>query len=291
MITATLMALLVADVLLVVLAVRHSRGDAALQPGSAARVSAVDGQPADPAPRQAEPIADTRRPAAWRIAIADDGTTILGRASDCASEKGTRVQVSAAPVSAEAGSLEGTEVLAVGAGSAEEVVVVTADADCDVRSYRSTDLGKTWQAGAPTGTWYPDPENAEVVQAPGGPSRPGCEVNEVHSIDAELARVTCADGLIVGTADGGEQWVRLGELEGAHATVFTGPSYAVALAPVNGCGAQAYLTRDGGRTWDAVGCIASEGIEGVASNGAMLLARVGGELFTSTDNAESWTQP
>jgi hypothetical protein len=291
MVTAALLALLLADMLLVVLAVRHARGDAT-QSNSRAGVTAVDEGRTEPASPGLKPIADAARPEEWRVAMADDGTTIVGRASDCASEGRTSVQVSAAPASGDAaGSLESAEVLLVGAGSADEIHVVTADADCDVRSYTSADLGKSWQVGAPAGTWYRDPENADVVQAPGGPSRPGCSASEVHPIDARLARVTCADGLIVGTADGGEQWIRLGELRGAHATVFTTPSNAVALAPVSGCGAQALLTRDGGRTWDAGGCIASDGIEGIASNGATLLARVGGELYTSADNAESWTQP
>jgi len=34
-----------------------------------------------------------------------------------------------------------------------------------------------------------------------------------------------------------------------------------------------------------------DGIEGIAANESTLVAQVGGELFISTDNAESWTQP
>jgi len=83
----------------------------------------------------------------------------------------------------------------------------------------------------------------------------------------------------------------LGKLEGSQAMVFTAPSNAVALAPVSGCGSQAFITRDGGRTWEPGGCIAADGIEGITANTATLLAQVGGELYTSSDNAESWTQP
>jgi photosystem II stability/assembly factor-like uncharacterized protein len=200
--------------------------------------------------------------------------------------------VSAAPaVASPDASLEAASILDVRAGSASDVVVVAADVDCNVRSYTSTDLGETWRSGEPDDAWYADPQDADVVQSPNGERRPGCEVSDVHTIDIQVVRVTCADGLILGTADGGERWVTLGKLEGAHAMVFTAPSNAVALAPVTGCGAQALLTRDGGRTWDAGGCIASEGIEGIAANESTLVAQVGGELFISTDNAESWTQP
>jgi photosystem II stability/assembly factor-like uncharacterized protein len=120
---------------------------------------------------------------------------------------------------------------------------------------------------------------------------PGCDVADVHAVNMQFIRLLCADGLIVGSTDGGRTWARLGLLEGAHEMAFTGLSNAVALAPIAGCGAQAFLTRDGGRTWDAGGCIASEGIEGITSNGATLLAQVGGDLFTSADNGESWSQP
>jgi photosystem II stability/assembly factor-like uncharacterized protein len=224
--------------------------------------------------------------------MANDGTTVRARAGDCLGESKTGVQVSAAPAAASPdATLEAASMLDVEAGSAGEVVVVAANANCNVRSYTSTDLGKTWTSGEPDGAWYADPEDEDIVQSPDGARRPGCEVTEVHAIDNQVVRVTCADGLILGTADGGERWVTLGKLEGAHAMVFTAPSNAVALAPVAGCGAQALLTRDGGRTWDAGGCIASEGIEGIAANESTLVAQVGGELFISTDNAESWTQP
>jgi photosystem II stability/assembly factor-like uncharacterized protein len=112
----------------------------------------------------------------------------------------------------------------------------------------------------------------------------------VDAIAGRFARAICADGLLIGTSDGGSTWARLGKLEGAHEVVFLGLSNAVALAPVIGCGARAFRTRDAGRTWDAGGCIASEGIEGLTSNGATLLAQVGGELYTSTNDAQSWTQ-
>jgi hypothetical protein len=228
----------------------------------------------------------------WRISIANDGTIVRGRAGDCSNQGRTQVHVFRGLTGRSIGSgLDVASALHVDAASSSAIVVLAADVDCNARAYTSTDMGKNWQPGEPVDAWYLDPEDDEVVQTPGGPSRPGCEGIEVHPIDDDLARVTCADGLIIGTADGGEQWVRLGELEGAHATVFTGPSNAVSLAPVSGCGAQALLTRDGGRTWESGGCISSEGIEGIASNGATLVAQVGGELYSSSDNAESWTQP
>lgn len=283
--TLGLLIFLAIDVALVSLAYLHAQGSAADVSPRPSQSEEADGSPV------IQPIQGGPRPTPWAMSIANDGALIRATPGDCAD--GGRANVD---VSLDKGAsfmpidLTLMEVTAVQAVSRDEIHVVGAGSDCAVVAYASSDEGRTWSSRSASNLWYADPNDTEQLHGPGGNLSPGCEIRQVHPVDAQLARVSCVDGLVVGTADGGATWVRLGQLEGAVVMVFTAPSNAVALAPVSGCGAQSFLTRDGGRSWESAGCIPVDGIEGLASNGAALVAQVGGEIFLSADNAESWTQ-
>ena len=184
-----------------------------------------------------------------------------------------------------------TEVLRLDTSADGLLSIVGADEDCSVRNYTSTDEGNRWLPESADDQWYPDPSERQVVHSPQGAVEPECRVRSLTPIDEAAARVTCLSGVMLGTADAGQSWVVLGRLPNVRAVVYESPGNAFALAPTDDCEAQAYATVDGGDDWEPAGCIPARGIQGLASNGATMVAQVDDEIFQSTDNAQTWSRP
>lgn len=182
-------------------------------------------------------------------------------------------------------------VLGVSVADRQSVTIVGADDDCAAVQYATQDGGQTWTQNFTVDQWHLAARGTEGVVSTQTESAPGCEVLGLHPLDTTTARVTCSDGTILGTGDGGESWAELGELGGLRRGSFYAPGNAVALAAYEGCGAQSFTTRDAGRTWSEGVCLGEGGAEALGASPTLVVAQVGGELFVSSDRGATWSQP
>jgi photosystem II stability/assembly factor-like uncharacterized protein len=183
------------------------------------------------------------------------------------------------------------EIVAVSAVSRSELHVVGADGNCDLQRIVSTDGGDSWTPDTTTDVWYPDLADPKKVVSPDGTGKPGCTVTSLSQIGDDFARVSCADGTIRGTGNGGDKWLKLGRLDNVRVASFTTFSTGHALAAYQGCAAREFTTRDGGRTWAAGGCISGEPAQAIGANNATLVAIVADQLYASDNGGKSWDQP
>lgn len=183
------------------------------------------------------------------------------------------------------------EIVAVSAVSRSELHVVGADSNCDLQRLVSTDGGDSWTPDTSTDVWYPDLDDPKKVVSPEGTSKPGCIVTSLSQIGADFARASCADGTIRGTGNGGDKWLTLGRLDNVRVASFTTFNAGYALAVYQGCAAQEFTTRDGGRTWAPGGCITGEPAQAIGANDTGLVAIVDSQLYVSDNGGKSWAQP
>ncbi|MFL6088518.1 MAG: WD40/YVTN/BNR-like repeat-containing protein [Aeromicrobium sp.] len=179
------------------------------------------------------------------------------------------------------------EVLAVKADDDGSVTIVGGDAKCRIIAVRSTDDGRNWDNVAVRG-WYAGLKQQSDVGSPKGIANAGCAVTALSSVDSNFARLACADGRIRGTGDAGRRWATLGRLENLRAVTFDDYSNGVALARYEGCGAFAFATADGGRTWKQLACAGSGSGRAIASDGSRLIAVVDNRLAVSSDGGRAW---
>lgn len=296
----------IVDVILVVGAVRHVNPDQseAAATDITAPVDATATSPTATTGADGGSAASSAAPAqlpydfspgdAVALSSALDGTIIYGSRGRCADPAAT-VQVSTdggADFSSASTGLSMT--LAARASSASSITVVGTTDDCrDVRQVTSTNGGRSWTPDAAVALWYPSPKDPSSVVSPRGSSKPGegCVVTSVNQVTADSARVSCADGTIKGSGDGGGTWVDLGRLDNLRVTTFTTPSAGLALARYNGCGANLFATSDGGVTWTPGGCISGEPAQAVAATANGLTAVVNGEVYVSEDSGKTFKQP
>lgn len=183
------------------------------------------------------------------------------------------------------------EIVAVSAVSRSELHVVGADSNCDLQRLVSTDGGDSWAPDTSTDVWYPDLDDPKKVVSPEGTSKPGCIVTSLSQIGDDFARASCADGTIRGTGNGGDKWLTLGRLDNVRVASFTTFNAGYALAVYQGCAAQEFTTRDGGRTWAPGGCITGEPAQAIGANDTGLVAIVDSQLYVSDNGGKSWAQP
>lgn len=183
------------------------------------------------------------------------------------------------------------QVLALDVESHDEVVLTGADINCTVGTFRSVDQGRTWIRSLTVEGWHIDGSGVREVTSPSRTNKPGCDVVSISATDDSLARVACTNGKILGTGNGGKSWSKLGRLDDLRAAIFPAPGNGMALASFQGCAAQGFTTRDGGRTWSEAGCIAGEKAQAIAYNGTTLIAAVSNEIYVSTNKGSTWAQP
>lgn len=227
------------------------------------------------------------------LSIAGDGTiirSIRGRCDDDASAATVVVSTDGGKTSRTAKTgLQ--EVLVVKAVSKDDLQVVGAGSDCIVLQRSSTDGGATWVSAKEVTLWRPSLKELTRVVSPQGSTEPGCEVSSLSQVTAESARVSCTDGRFFGTGDSGATWVELGSLPNVRTATFPAPSLGYALATYQGCAAQSFSTRDGGRTWTPGGCITGEPAGAIAATDTTVGAVVDGQFYASSDRGVSFSQP
>jgi photosystem II stability/assembly factor-like uncharacterized protein len=284
-----LVAFAIADVALVIGVMRHVN-----------RTPPTDGLPAVVAKPSASPStgADkqpdyTFRPAkASSVSMSNDHTLLYATRGQCDGDSSAKLMLSTnggASTSTPDTGLK--EIVAVSAVSRSELHVVGADGDCALQRLVSTDGGDSWTPDTSTDVWYPALDDPKQVVSPDGSSKPGCTVTSLSQIGNDFARVSCADGTIRGTGNGGDKWLRLGRLDNVRVASFTTFNAGYALAVYQGCAAQEFTTRDSGRTWAPGGCISGEPAQAIGANDTGLVALVDSQLYASDNGGKSWSQP
>jgi len=289
-------AFLIVDVVLVVAVYRHVNAEpaaVALPSPVSADTDLAEEAPAD---EQRQDPYDLDPAQSYLLSLSDDGSLLSARRGQCDGRTQAEVQVSdnggATLRDVDTGL---SEVVAVRADSASDLTVIGAESDCVLRQRTSTDGGSTWLDGYTfAGTfdvsgWHPDLDKETVVVSDKRTSEPGCSVTSLSDVSEVLARVSCADGTIIGTGDGGDSWVKLGRLDNVRVASYASPSKAYALAKYQGCAANAFVTRDGGRTWSPGGCISGDPAQALTQASDRLVARVDGGLYVSRDEGASWS--
>lgn len=291
-------AFLIVDAVLVVAVYRHVNAEPAsvALPSPASADSDAEATEDVPADEQRQDPYDLDPASSYLLSLTDDGSLLSARRGQCDGRTQAEVQFSddggASLRDVETGL---TEVVAVRADSASDLTVVGSQDDCVLRQRTSTDGGSTWQDQYTfTGTfdvsgWRLDLDEETVVVSDERSSEPGCSVTSLSEVSDVLARVSCDDGTIIGTGDGGDSWVKLGRLDNVRVASYASPSKAYALAKYQGCAANAFVTRDGGRTWTPGGCISGDPAQALTQSSDRLVARVDGDLYVSRDEGASWS--
>lgn len=288
-----LVAFLVVDAVLIAVAVRHV-GSGPSDDTTAIKTPVADPQPTDAATDDAGQVPYKFTPAeAIALSAANDGTIVYGLRGQCNGQQ-AQVLVSTNNGTDFAPAPTGlATMLAAKADGADSITIVGEDPSCQVRQISSTDGGLKWTLDDTIDLWYPAPRDTESVVSPDRTSKPGdgCVVTSLSQVTKSTARVSCADGTLRGTGDGGDTWVRLGSLENVRVATFLSPSAGFALARYSGCGANAFTTSDGGTTWAPGGCIAGDPAQAIAATSNGLTAVVATEPYVSTDDGKTWKQP
>lgn len=307
--TGGVAALVVADVVLVTLAVLHVRGDdGAAATGSSGTSSEPSAEPSpdqsvDPSGPRGDERPDEHQLDAGPVLldVAVDGTILRSSRGQCGGDAESSPVQPVVEVSTDGGrsfapvDLDDAvaEVLRVSVAGANIMSVVAADAACAVTTLGSTDGGATWKSSPGTaGAWHLAADAATRVHAPTGSVPTGCRVLALSPVDESGARVLCADGQVRGTSNGGFEWVSLGSLDGAVDIAYAGPAEAWALATTVDCAAAVLRTGDGGLYWQQTGCVdrASEP-QAIGAAGGLVAVQAGGKLRTSNDGGETFAEP
>jgi photosystem II stability/assembly factor-like uncharacterized protein len=227
------------------------------------------------------------------IAVADDGTIFRFFAGACAGQVGPGITVSTdeGATFAEVALPEGVRsVFTVTAKTADDITVIAAGEDCKAQRHVTTDAGAGWRAVKSAGGWYLHPGTAAVF-SPRGKVDPGCaQPVAVGAVSRLRARVFCASGALVGTADSGRTWEPMGVLDGAKTGAFPSANVGYALAPDGGCRTRSFTTENRGITWTPAGCLAGGPGRALAVNGDLLAAIAGDAVFVSEDGGRNWSK-
>jgi hypothetical protein len=304
---AALGAFLVADIVLVGLAVRSTAAAPAESLGSAAkdRPAADRGVSAggtstpttggtDSAPATTAPAALTAAPltvglvavddrTAWRF---DTGTCADGGSTVAVTDDGGKTwQPRVAPFDVT------VRVRVRDNGSA---FAIGADDDCKARFRQSDDQAETWDAPvAVPGVWYRDAKDPAVVGTEAGAKAKPCDSAGVVdlAVDDDSATALCGDGKVLESA-AGREWSQQAAIDGALAIALAGDR-TLALVAVPDCAGLAVV--DVAKPEEVRGCapadltqVGAGQLAMAARGGAVWVAAAGAVLRSSGDLAE-WT--
>ena len=304
---AGLAGLVVADALLVTMAIRHAAGETAL--GTAPLDSGVDnssqrgeGPSATPGPSSTRRSAPDRSRslvdigAGAAVARATAGTCGRGGATlQLSTDRGRTFDVA---------EVRPAEVIVrVITKDDRNISLIGADADCrKLATYVSTDAGRTWTRLAGTrGNWHLEPRPAPRLHAPTGdvvvPCGKGVNVVGFSTLSSQRAFVLCAGGEVMATGDGGAHWGSRGTVKAAADLDFVDERTGlVARTGVPGCdGIQVARTTDGGWHWKLTACVSGDEARSgtrpdISADGDRAYLARGEAVWVTTNAGRHWTR-
>ncbi|MDQ3663928.1 MAG: hypothetical protein M3353_04620 [Actinomycetota bacterium] len=303
--TGGIVALVIADAALVLLAILHVTGYAGGSSTDAPRLGKVPDSSVGPGQGQGQgrpnnPASSPLETGPVLLDAAADGTILRAGRGSCGDDASGPPPV--IDMSTDGGATVDPvdlgrpvgDVLRVSAGGANDLFLVGADpAACALAIYNSTDGGESWLPSPGTaGAWHIASVGTRRVHTPGGSAPVGCDVLALSAYSESGARVLCTDGELRGTASGGTSWVGLGSLQGAVDIGYETPADGWAIATTRDCPAAVLRTADGGVDWEETACLDAEGEpQALSVAGRLIVVQVGGELLTSSDDGVTFAQP
>ena len=286
LIVALIAVLVVTDIVLVTLAVR--RGHAG--PVVVAQRTPKTTHTSSPA-RSATPPADTGR----TLVAGADNVVLRATGGSCKTGAPPALELSTDSGATFAPTAEGlgiAQVLRVAVDSASNVWFVGADDQCTASIWRLDPTGTSWlQSPGTGGAWHLLPATGKhMIHAPTGLVPVGCAIAVLSAIDGQTARVLCASGVVMGTADGGSTWARLGRLQHAQLIAYNDSTSGVALGSTPSCDVQALVTSDGGATWTPTACLRGAEAQALAYHTDTLIALVDDTVRISGDGGQTWSK-
>jgi hypothetical protein len=301
-----LVAFVVLDIVLVVLAVRHAHPAPPKEPPIAA--STPSSHPThtkhptkspstvtSPSPsKTAKPRPKRDRRGPVLMSIASDGTILRATIGNC---HGLRPFVT---VSVDGGATFTrakvapalSHVTGVDAHSKKALRVAGTTPNCKPQLYVGAAGPALWKPAAKDlGTWHKVVGRTATVHAPQGNVSTPC--TPAYLAGNTPVRVLCTDGQIYGTDTHGSTWIRLGALSNASAIAYSSPGRGYALASLTGCSNALMVTNDSGTTWTEASCLGTGRARGIAasstSTGDQVLVQVDKSLRRSIDGGRTFT--
>ena len=281
---AVIIALVVANMILIPLAIRHAQG------------SGDRGTRSETSPRQEGPQS-SRSPEAQRdrLLMSSGGRIILSSTrGSCRDRTQTTVRLSR-----DRGQTFRTlklnprpsAVLALEVVGGDSMLVIGADDRCRPAGYESRDGGRTWEKADVKGRWHLDGDPAQrQVTSPNGKMDVPCRPTALSSVRNDVARVLCPDGRILRTEDD-DKWAVTASTPGAVAIRFPAPDVGFALAARGSCPATVLRSTDGGKKWERVACLKGEHPRGISGQDGSYAAIVDDTVRVSKDRGETWRRP
>jgi hypothetical protein len=304
---AALGAFLVADIVLVGLAVRSTSAAPAASVGSAGkdRPAADSGVSAggastpttggtDSAPATTAPAALTAVPLTVGLVAVDDRTAWRFDAGTCADGGSTMAVTDDGGKTWQPRVAPFDVTVRVRVRDNGSAFAIGADDDCKARFRQSDDQAETWDAPvAVPGVWYRDAKDPAVVGTEAGTKGKPCDSAGVVdlAVDDDSATALCGDGQVL-ESEAGREWSQEATLDGALAIALAGDR-TLALLAVPDCAGLAVV--DAAQPEEVRGCAPADLTEVsagqlalAARNGAVWVAAGGAVLRSSGDLAE-WT--
>ena len=191
-------------------------------------------------------------------------------------------------------------VVRVSVVSADEATVVGATSDCEsVTTYTTSDGGGTWAEGDGANTWHAALDGGPEIYSPyGGTSAVPCAEGEgvgaVSMLTNDHVIALCDDGPVQVSTDAGGTWEHVGDLPGATAVDFISDTSGLGAVPNGeGCenGVAVMRTEDGGVSWESSGCLETSdtGAAHISASGEAAYIALGTSTWASEDSGASWS--
>lgn len=306
---AALAGLVVADVILVTLAVGHVRSDNANltkvndEPRSTQTAGSQNPTPKTTTKPSKTPVTQTPTldPAASRMLVDIGQGDAVGRAvSGSCGSGGGKIELSrdGGETFTKSDLPSAEVVLRLAVTNIDEARVVVADAKCeDIKTFASENGGSTWFIDE-SATWHKAAKPGASVHAPDGdvdvPCGSGASVLGLSTLGEEQAYALCSDGTVARTDDGGGEWEEQGTAKGAADLDFIDAESGLAVVTgAKSCAGIAVLkTTDAGAEWSENGCIETDVKEmaDISADGENAYVAAGDAIWFSDDGGESWEQ-
>lgn len=302
-----LAAMVVVDVVLVVLAVRHTYAPSpaltdvvATPEPTASTTSTPETQTASPKP-STRPVLD---PDAPRVLV-DIGTAdaVARAATGACGRGGATIELSrdGGETFRTASVPDAAVVLRVASVDTDTAWVIGADADCEaLTTFTTSDGGGTWApADGSDGSWHRLPKSGTDIHAPTGvvdvPCPGGQAVVGYSTLSTRQAYALCggeATSTVLQTRDGGTAWRDRGEVPGAVDLDFvsTSDGLAAVVGDPSCAGIAVHASADAGASWERRACVETAALEfpDITADGDRAYLGAGEALWFSDDSGVTW---